>query len=703
MDGELKTIRVLLLHDFADVAEQSLNLLRNSGVAARGQLVESFEDFESHLEKKAWDLVLLKDNLAEYPVDRVLSAIEHLVKDIPVIVLLDQYDVAKASEYLARGVKSSIAVGDEDYLVLIIKRELDNLHQRRERRTLSLALLESEKRCNQLIKASRDAVAYVAAGMHVYANERYLAFFGYESFEELEGVPILDLVASSQQNDMKVFLKQYTVGLGSESTISTLARMPDESEARISMHFSQATYDGELCTQLVIRLDDEDSDLQQQLAKISHQDILTGLYNRQYIMQALLETVLQCQSQEKNAAYLSVKIQRYNLMQNELGISNCDLVINDAASQMQKLIPQNALLGHFSDDSFAIILNGVDRAKVQVFVDKLNNFFETYLAEVQGRTVPVEFLIGVVLINDSSDNPQQIVMHANSAVEIASEKVSAGQNYFYYVRQDTSSKENVTDDSMTEQLQQAIESGMFKVLFQPIISLRAQNQPFYEVLLRMLSPDGTEVSPSKFIEEAASQKVAEKIDRWVVVQSIKALAREYQQGRPTRLIINLTPQTLLDESFVPWLSMALKASRLPHDALAFQLPEHEVYRNLKVSKTIFQALSDIHCKISVSRFGAMTNATNLFRHVHVDYVKLDGSYTKDLADDGEQVLQALVKQVHSMGKMTIATFVEDVKVLSSLYGLGVHYIQGFYLQPPSPNMDYEFRDDDEDEEEEISY
>jgi EAL domain-containing protein (putative c-di-GMP-specific phosphodiesterase class I) len=218
----------------------------------------------------------------------------------------------------------------------------------------------------------------------------------------------------------------------------------------------------------------------------------------------------------------------------------------------------------------------------------------------------------------------------------------------------------------------------------------------------MLSAEGKEVSPSLFIKEAASQKVAEKIDRWVVVQSIKALAREYQEGRPTRLIINITPQTLSDDSFVPWLGMALKASRLPHDALVFQLAEHEAYRYLKEAKATCNALAGLHCKVSMSRFGAMANACNLFRHVHVDYVKSDGSYTKDLASDGEKALLGLVEQVHAVGKITIATFVEEVKVLTSLYGLGVHYIQGYYLQPPAATMDYDFSGDD-DEEEEVIY
>jgi len=536
--------------------------------------------------------------------------------------------------------------------------------------------------------------------MHVYANTRYLGFFGYDSFEELEGVPILDLVAVNQQSEMKTFLKQYSIGLGSESSVSTLIKMPDDTETKVTMNFSQATYDGEICTQLLIRLDDDDTQLQEQLQRISHQDILTGLYNRQYIMDILRDSISESQVEGQNSAFLYLKIQRYSIMQTELGISNCDLVVNDSASQLQELIPTGSVLGHFSDDVFAVILKSTDKARTQAFIEKMNAFFADYLAEVQGRTVPVDFTIGVVLLNDSTDNPQNVIMQAQSMADEAEKNDK--QNYAFYVPQKKPMNIGDVDKQISAQLQNAIESGMFKVLFQPIISLRAQNQPFYEVFLRMLSDTGEEVSPTRFIEEAASQKVAEKIDRWVVVQSIKALAREYGEGRPTRLIINITPQTLLDDSFVPWLGMALKASRLPHDALVFQISENEAYRYLKEAKSTCNALSELHCKVSISRFGGMANAFGLFRHVHADYIKIDGSYTKDLAGNGEKALMELVEQAHAVGKMTIATFVEEVKVLSSLYGLGVHYIQGYYLQPPSETMEYDFSGDD-DEEEVIMY
>ena len=149
-------------------------------------------------------------------------------------------------------------------------------------------------------------------------------------------------------------------------------------------------------------------------------------------------------------------------------------MVNDAATQLQKLIPEESSLGHFSDDVFSVILRNVDRAKVEQFINSVNEFFDQYLAEIQGRTIAIEFVIGVVLVNDSTESPQDVVMQAVSMTSQISP--GAKPNYNFYVPEQTGEVDDV-DSQISAQLQQAIESGLFKVLFQPIISLRSQNQP----------------------------------------------------------------------------------------------------------------------------------------------------------------------------------------------------------------------------------
>src|SRR5690606_33139153 len=125
-------------------------------------------------------------------------------------------------------------------------------------------------------------------------------------------------------------------------------------------------------------------------------------------------------------------------------------------------------------------------------------------------------------------------------------------------------------------VQKALDENRFKLLFQPILSLRGSEKEHYEVLLRMIDEKGEEISPSSFLSSAAQIGATTKIDRWVVLESIKILSEHRSKGHNTQLIINLSRESLLDTTLPPWLGVAFKAAKLPPDAVVFQVMEIDV-------------------------------------------------------------------------------------------------------------------------------
>jgi EAL domain-containing protein (putative c-di-GMP-specific phosphodiesterase class I) len=236
-----------------------------------------------------------------------------------------------------------------------------------------------------------------------------------------------------------------------------------------------------------------------------------------------------------------------------------------------------------------------------------------------------------------------------------------------------------------------MENNQFRLLFQPVISLRGDSDEHYEVLLRMLNPQGEEVSPNDFIAAAKAEGLTEKIDRWVVLNSIKLLSEHRSKGHNTKLFVHLSGASLQDQSLLPWLSVALKAARLPSDALIIQFSEPDAIEYLKQAKTLTQGLAELHCKVSLSQFGCAANPFNTLKHLTVDFVKIDGSYTQDLSKaENLESLKVLLASLHSQAKLTIVPYVETASTMSTLWQAGVNYIQGYFLQGPSQGMDYEF-------------
>jgi multidomain signaling protein FimX len=245
-------------------------------------------------------------------------------------------------------------------------------------------------------------------------------------------------------------------------------------------------------------------------------------------------------------------------------------------------------------------------------------------------------------------------------------------------------------------VRQALENNSFRLLFQPIISLRGDSYEHYEALLRLINPEGEEVPPLDFLAAAKEAGLAEKIDRWVILNSIKLLASHRSKGHETRLFIHLSSSSIQDQTLLPWLSVALKAARMPADSLVFQFSETDAVSYLKPAKALTQGLSELHCKVALSQFGCSLNPFNTLKYLHVDFVKVDSSFTQELNQtENQEALKTMLASLHAQAKLTIVPFVESASVLATLWQAGVNYIQGQYLQGPSQSMDYDFSAGDE--------
>jgi EAL domain-containing protein (putative c-di-GMP-specific phosphodiesterase class I) len=260
-----------------------------------------------------------------------------------------------------------------------------------------------------------------------------------------------------------------------------------------------------------------------------------------------------------------------------------------------------------------------------------------------------------------------------------------------------------TDDEMDDEatrvlllINEAIESQKFVLLFQPIISLRGDSDEHYEVFLRMLDRNGEQMAPNEFLRTAIEKGVAGKIDRWVILQSIKMLSTHRSKGHNTRLTINVTSNSVADPEFSQWLGVAIKAARLPSDAVIFQITERDASTYIRQTREFVEALKGMHCRSSLSRFGLASEPFEILRHIPADFVKLDGSHIEALADDPDlkDEITGMIQKLQGDGKLTIVPMVESANVLSALWQAGANYIQGHYLQQPSTSMDYDFSTDD---------
>jgi len=687
MQQKNETIRLLILHEVPDEAEQLVNAIRNSGRATRAHRITDEDDLTENLKNQQWDLCICRPETEDLSAMQVIGHIKRLNKDVPVIVLLDQLEAELVVEALENGAQAAVPQDDSDWLLLAVSKEIQNLNDRRLRRRAEVNLREAEKRCQLLLDNSRDAIAYIIDGMHTYANRSYIELFSYQDPDDVAGVPIMDMVAPVDKASFKDFLRDYNSGDQRKQNDFPFQGITTEGKVfSAQMSLSSATYDGEPCTQIIIRTHAADAELQEKLREITSQDLLTGMLNRPAFLQELDKTVQQALQTRKASAVYFISIDHFSKVKSNVGLAGADLVLADIAGIMRQHSRADDVLARFGDDEFAVICSEGDPDKLLKHADGIRAAVENHLANVQGRTVQVTVSIGLALINETTSNSQELVDLAHQAADKARASHNGQGNAVMLHKEAIKSH---TADT-TKSLKQAIDHGLLKVLFQPIISLHGETGEIYEVLLRLIDPNGAEASIADYLA-GSEPNLNIKLDRWVIIEATKRLAQHRSKGHDTSLIINITAETLGDPNFPGWLSVALNASGLPPACLTFQVSETDATTYLNKAKDFSAAIHEMNCRISLSRFGCSLNPFNTLKHMDVDIVKLDASFIQEIRNEENKAqLKAIVSEAQEMNKLTVAPFVETAVVLSTLWQVGVSYVQGFYLQPPMPEMNYDF-------------
>jgi len=686
------TIRLLILNNSRAEAERLISMLHNAGRPSRAQHVENEETLVKLLEEQTWDLLIAHDQTTNVTPQTAIKHIRRLNKDVPVILQNDD-EILAVVEGMKLGAVDVVRLDDDQHLLMVMQREMNNREERQAKRLADRRFREAERRSQQLLDSSRDAIAYVQDGLYLYANQSFAELFGYTDKDDIDCMPIMDMVDENDQETLKTFLKDFTFKrLDAESTkLAFRGVKQDGTSTPISLEVSHVTYDEEPCIQFLARanrVDVNNEVLEQQIKQIKWQDVVTGLYNRQYMIDHLEKTIDNI-TEKDNLSLLYIDLDNFTeRAQSTLGVAAADMALSDLASLLREKNNTTDIIARFGDTAFTVLVPNIRADAAVARAKQLCKEIEDHIIDIDNKTLQLTASIGVSLINDNSTNANKVIEQALNAMEKV--RTAGGNNAQLFEPELTADERD--QKNLAADLQHALDNDRFRLLFQPIISLRGSEEEYYEVYLRMLNENNEEISPSRFIETASSIGASIKIDRWVILESIKMLSQHRAKGNKTKLILNLSKDSLCDESLVPWLGVAFKAAKLSSDAIVFQASEVDVTNHLNAAKAFAEGLQKLKTTLSISNFGCSLNPFNTLKHVPASIIKIDGSFTMDIQNNKEspETLIHLIEQLHGESKITIVPFVENASVLSTLWQAGAHYIQGHYLQEPTQNMSYDF-------------
>jgi diguanylate cyclase (GGDEF)-like protein/PAS domain S-box-containing protein len=685
-------VDIFIIDDSYNNEEKVIKIMRTAGISAHTTRIEDDEDLIAALKKKKPDILLYSMGMELISLEETISCLRNNGReDIPVIAVnrpKHEGDIVKA---MRAGAKDLSSYDTSSHLELIIHREIKSQRNAKKLFSLEQANKEIERRCEALLDSSRDAIAYIHEGMHVYSNSSYLEQFGFKESEDLEGMPILDMIGMDDRDTFKKFLRENcNDGNCNKEKIKVSLKKSDGTEFNGAMEFSPASIDGEPCIQLVIRHQTDTKELEEKIHRMSQKDSVTDLYNRHFFLESLEKIVRISKKSEKKSAAIIINLDNFDGIKQTAGVAGSDKFLNEISRQLEDAINKNDILAHFEGNIFTIIGLDLNIDTINAYAEKIKQTCENFISNINGQSLNTTCTIGISLIDEYLSDSNEALLRAERAITKAKEK-GPNQLVVYRPKEGELSQKEI-DAQVVSDLRDAITNNRFILYFQPIISLHGDTDERYEVYIRMLDKEDSIIMPADFLPAAERTGMSLAIDRWVLLNTITTLTKRWKNGKRTLFFVKLSAISLKDSNLMNWLKDQLKKFNVPKGSLIFEVKENTAVTSLKYTAEIARQLKSLNCGFALDDFGTGSNPFELLKHIPADYLKLEHSFMKNLysSTENQGTVRKITETAMEINKLTIAPCVEDATSLSVLWGIGVNFIQGNFLQEPSPDLNYDF-------------
>jgi len=419
---------------------------------------------------------------------------------------------------------------------------------------------------------------------------------------------------------------------------------------------------------------------------VSHDD-LTGLCNRRSLEYALDAAIQQAHDQKINSALLYLDLDQFKVINDLEGHEAGDRLLINVANKLQHQIKQGNILARVSADEYAILIHEISETEALKMAEVLRRFMDDFHFKTNNRTYHIGASIGVATILPGENiNASEILARANQACFVAK---THGRNMVHIFNQEDA--EVIILRSAVywvPRIRDALANNKFRLLFQPVINLTTGVIERYETLIRMIGDTDELISPDNFIPIAERMGLIHDIDLWVVGQAIDILHNMPAEHSHLSLNINLSGHAFQDPALLPLVRDKLRSTGVAANRITFEITETAAVANFEQTREMVCQLRELGCSFALDDFGAGFSSFTYLKHFPVDYLKIDGGFITNLANDpiDQTLVKSIIEIARTLGKHTVAEFVESAEVLRILQDYGINYAQGYHIGKPEKDF-----------------
>ncbi|WP_252183273.1 putative bifunctional diguanylate cyclase/phosphodiesterase [Rossellomorea vietnamensis] len=423
---------------------------------------------------------------------------------------------------------------------------------------------------------------------------------------------------------------------------------------------------------------------QENLTYLAHFDLLTNVYNRNYILEKF--TQFTEEAEDRKMAVFFIDLDRFKIINDTLGHHTGDRVLKEVAERLKKECDKEDIIARQGGDEFIIFIPflaseeeaALKASKIVKALSKSYNLF--------GETYHITASLGISLYPDDGEEIHNLVKNADMAMYAAKEK--GKNNYQFYnsnIRQLAVSKVR-----MENELRRAIERHQLELYYQPQIDLKSSRITGVEALLRWFHPELGIVSPSEFIPIAEESGLIIEIGEWVIEKACRDAKLWKRAGAgKLNISVNVSMKQFLHENLIRTINNHLQKNKLNPSNLKLEITESAAMSQPEKTISRLLLLKEMNIDLALDDFGTGFSSLHHLKNLPVDILKIDRSFINDLETNPNDtaIVKALIQMAHSLGMEVVAEGVETLAQQQILEVIGCDTLQGYVFSKPLPNKE----------------
>ncbi|SFP69075.1 bifunctional diguanylate cyclase/phosphodiesterase [Hydrogenimonas thermophila] len=403
----------------------------------------------------------------------------------------------------------------------------------------------------------------------------------------------------------------------------------------------------------------------------SYTDSLTGVYNRHYLRVFLKSVNID------NYQVLMFDIDHFKKINDNYGHKAGDIVLQDLAKIVKKLIREEDLIFRYGGEEFLLFVkvNGDFNVGEQI-AKRIKDAVEKEKFIYEDQIIKTTISVGINKYPQRFKTIDQVIRYADEMLYLAKKD---GRNCIKLEHENYKTMNKLT----ISEIKEAIEHNRIVCYYQPIFDSKTLSIVKYEALVRLIKKDQTVVGPYFFLEQIFSTTLYTELTN-VVIENV--FNKIEQTG--AKISINLNFSDILDSKIYDSVIKSIKKHKTYASLLAIELLEYEELENIDIIKKRIDEIRSYGVLIALDDFGSGYANYEIFKHLPIDIIKIDGSLIKDLPNSeiSLKIVKSIILLAKELDIKMVAEFVHSKEVLSKARFLGIEYLQGFYLSPPQENI-----------------